>query len=123
MTKDPRRGPIFNVSWEHYRQANPLLQEMRDYDLKVKVIDRYSALGIERPNPKTVCMGPCEGTGIVPVQADHANPPFRQLWQEAEDKEPSEDGWHFVTCNACEGSGKRKEESVHPCLEDLRTLL
>lgn len=32
----------------------------------VIITDRYSALGMDRPNPDTVCDGQCEGTGVIP---------------------------------------------------------
>ena len=88
------------------------------------VTDRYDALGIAQPDPETVCDGQCEGTGAVPVH----NPewrsivgrfsglslivkgdwedPWKTLWQEAEKKEPTKNGWHFVTCPDCKGTGK-----------------
>lgn len=69
--------------------------------------DRYSALGIPRPHRKTVCLGHCEGTGYVPVRADTTSPVFRRLWRAAERKRKSEDGWHFVVCPACRGTGRR----------------
>lgn len=33
---------------------------------QIEIVDRYSALGIERPNIDTMCGGQCEGTGYVP---------------------------------------------------------
>ena len=33
---------------------------------QVIITDRYSALGIDRPNVKTMCEGQCEGTGYIP---------------------------------------------------------
>lgn len=35
--------------------------------MTVEYHDRYSAMGIERPNEKS-CKGPCEATGVVPVK-------------------------------------------------------
>ena len=69
--------------------------------------DRYQALGIPYPDPDTMCSGDCEGTRIVPVQADDENPVYRQRWLAAEKAEPADDGWHFVKCADCDGSGKR----------------
>jgi len=70
--------------------------------------DRYKALGIPYPDPKIMCGGQCEGTGFVPIFKDEIEEPFKTLWLEAEKKKPSDDGWHFVKCPDCEGSGKAK---------------
>lgn len=69
--------------------------------------DRYDALGIDCPDPKTMCKGQCEGTGWVPVKQDDEEEPWKSLWLEAEEESPTDDGWHFVLCPDCSGSGKR----------------
>jgi len=79
--------------------------------------DRYTALGIPYPEPTTVCQGQCEGTGFVPIQGGQSRggliieadqeEPWRSLWLEAEKKKPSDDGWHFVKCPDCGGTGKK----------------
>lgn len=74
----------------------------------IEFYDRYSALGIPYPEPETMCNGQCEGTGYVPVPADEIDPTFKALWLEAEIQNPTDDGWHFVTCPSCNGTGKRK---------------
>ena len=74
-----------------------------------EIVDRYSALGIPSPAPETMCKGQCEGTGAVPIKQDDLEEPFRTLWLEAEEKEVSGDGWHFVTCPDCKGTGLRVE--------------
>lgn len=66
-------------------------------------MDRYEALGMALPDPETMCDGQCEGVGYYPE-----NDPNEALWQEAEANEHAEDGWHFVVCPICRGSGKRK---------------
>jgi hypothetical protein len=66
--------------------------------------DRYQALGIPYPDPETVCKGDCEGTGYVPVAELETDPVLARLWQEAEEAEPSDDGWHFVICPTCNGT-------------------
>lgn len=68
--------------------------------------DRYQALRINCPNPETMCKGSCEGTGLVPISKDKTDEPWKSLWLEAEKNEPTDDGWHFVTCPECGGTGK-----------------
>lgn len=72
----------------------------------LEFVDRYSALGIPYPEPATVCEGQCEGTGFVPTQVGDEEP-WHTLWLEAEKGRPSDDGWHFVKCPDCKGTGKR----------------
>ena len=52
--------------------------------MKIELSDRYKALGMPHPNPKTVCRGQCEGLGFV----------------------PKGDG-EVVVCPKCKGTGKR----------------
>jgi hypothetical protein len=90
----------------------------------VEYTDRYQALGIAEPDIATVCPGDCEGTGMVPIyvgpswdQAVSTAPVsevqagtdarYLDLWQAAEREAPSADGWHFVQCLDCHGSGRR----------------
>ena len=75
----------------------------------IEFTDRYKALGIPYPDRNTMCDGQCEGTGIVPVASDNMEEPWRTLWLEAEEQSgPSDDGYHFVKCPDCEGTGKAK---------------
>ena len=93
--------------------------------------DRYQALGIPYPNLETVCLGPCEGVGFFPLRSDDG--PFVDLWLTEHARAhtiaqrlwflwkgvigfdrywlrcvfESCDGWHFVKCPNCNGSGKR----------------
>lgn len=71
-------------------------------DKKVVVVasDRYSATGTPRPDPTTVCLGPCEGMGYFP-----SNDPAE--WPA--DAVPDEIGYVFVTCPDCKGSRLRCE--------------
>lgn len=65
--------------------------------------DRYGGRKLKGP----VCRGQCEGLGVVPVKADDRNPVFRRLWLKAHKaKRHKCDGWHFVTCPRCGGTGK-----------------
>ena len=73
----------------------------------MECVDRYKALGIPYPNRETMCDGQCEGTGRVPISQNDEEEPWRTLWLEAEKKEGSqEDGYHFVICPDCKGTGK-----------------
>ena len=97
---------------------------------ELEFTDRYDALGVPRPYPETMCRGQCEGTGWYPENDQNS-----VLWQDAHAKrcnfrgwlgamwenrrDPSTvwyviksgwkcDGWHFVKCPDCDGTGKRK---------------
>ncbi|BCK74020.1 hypothetical protein Srufu_079730 (plasmid) [Streptomyces libani subsp. rufus] len=90
---------------------------------QIQSTDRYEALGITPPSLLTVCRGQCEGTGAVPVfiHASETDPRLVALWNEAEAASPSGDGWHFVTCPDCQGTGKRTGR--FPRLANLPNLL
>lgn len=88
--------------WQQYRARFCATFE------KFKVADRYSALGIETPDPSTCCDGECEGTGVVPIQKGDRRIEYRKAWEAAEKKEKSDDGYHFVKCRVCHGTGKKK---------------
>ena len=75
----------------------------------IEFTDRYQALSIPYPNPKTMCRGQCEGTGWVPISADDLSEPWHTLWLEAEAAKLSDDGWHFVKCPECGGTGLAAE--------------
>ena len=76
---------------------------------EIEFTDRYQALGIPWPDPKTMCEGLCEGTGMVPVSRDDPEEPYHTLWLEAEavNPNPPGDDLHFVKCPDCGGTGKR----------------
>lgn len=76
----------------------------------IECTDRYKALGIPYPDPKTMCQGQCEGTGWVPIGSDDMEEPWRSLWLAAEAKQHADDGDHFVKCPDCGGTGKRKDQ-------------
>lgn len=72
---------------------------------QIEYVDRYT--GLENvPSPLTCCHGQCEALGVVPVTADCDDPRLALLWAEAEAKEHADDGWHFVTCPDCGGTGR-----------------
>ena len=124
-------------------------------------VDRYSALGISRPDPATICQGQCEGIGYYPqfldgpwvspnspklesitipvveledlsaaldnpnkipkdntatIVFDCPSPTEEEIkrWHEAHNVPDAHrndrcDGWHFIKCPDCEGTGKRNE--------------
>jgi hypothetical protein len=81
--------------------------------------DRYEGIGY--PDPATVCKGSCEGMGVYPLcnperqtgEARLIAEPLQgarlELWMKthAEAGDHDCDGWHFVTCPDCSGTGKR----------------
>lgn len=76
------------------------------------VCSRYGR-GIVGPDPETMCDGQCEGMGSVPVAEDDEDPIFALLWEKAEkEKGSSEDGYHFVECPTCHGSGLKVMEVI-----------
>jgi len=96
--------------------AQALNRELAQEPIRLEFTDRYQALGIPYPDPATVCPGQCEGTGMVPVKIRNkerglhgpveTDPRLIALWKVAEKESPSDDGWHFVQCPDCRGSGK-----------------
>jgi hypothetical protein len=91
--------------------------------------DRYKALGIPYPDQRTMCKGQCEGIGFYPVFDNCSLSPVEachravadlaitgvvnteldiRLWREAHALagEHTCDGWHFVKCSECGGTGK-----------------
>lgn len=72
---------------------------------KIEGVDRYDFFHIANPDPVKMCLGQCEGTGWVPVHKDDMKEPFHTLWLKAEEKEPTDDEYHFVICPDCKGTG------------------
>ena len=77
--------------------------------MPIESTDRYEALGIPQPDPATVCLGQCEGTGVYPQHQDDITmtPDEQTAWDACEAENPADDGWHFISCSACGGTGKR----------------
>lgn len=78
--------------------------------------DRYEALGVPYPDPQTMCKGQCDGLGFYPqgLNDPGISDAERVLWQAAHDAPNAHegdggkcDGWHFIQCAECGGSGKR----------------
>lgn len=77
---------------------------------EIEFTNRYDALDMEMPHPDTVCLGPCEGTGYVPVNKGEKDPELKRRWEDMERRFPNKsDTWHFVRCPVCEGTGKRRQ--------------
>jgi len=82
--------------------------------------DRYLALGIPYPDPETMCQGYCEGVGRYPVRVTvETSPEDLRDWLAAHEdtcRNPRGgyfacDGWHFIVCRDCGGTGKRNPGS------------
>lgn len=104
-----------------FKNIHAALRNMRESG--ITPTDRYDALGIPHPDPNTMCQGQCEGSGTVPTynpfpqpgkvfDPEDANEPWRSLWVAAEAEEHSEDGWHFVKCPDCDGTGISEAEKT-----------
>jgi len=75
-------------------------------------IDSYA--NIPPPDPKTVCLGRCNGTGVVSLSFHETDPKWKKMWDEAGGWGATKDGWHFVKCPDCNGSGKRDVKNNSP---------
>ena len=84
---------------------------------------RYGGQNAALHNPDTVCSGECDGAGVFPLKShkwlsgkderNNASPPplvaaEQRMWDDAEACQPTKDGWHFVKCPTCGGTGKKK---------------
>jgi len=92
-------------------ETNTVLNYQKEKKERLNIIikDRYNG---NLPNPETMCKGQCEGRGWVPIKKDDMQEPFRTLWLEAEKEKPSEDGWHFVKCPNCNGTGEEIKDFI-----------
>jgi hypothetical protein len=63
--------------------------------------DRY---GGHYPDPETVCDGDCEGLGVYPA---HVGSEAEAIAEQ--DAKPDPDGWAFIRCQSCFGTGKRRD--------------
>lgn len=74
--------------------------------------DRY---GGNHPDPATMCPGDCEGMGCYPVEGEATD---LTAHEQAEvnrikiEQGISVDGWYFVRCPDCNGTGKRPTEAT-----------
>jgi hypothetical protein len=79
---------------------------MSEHDIEFEFVSRYgSGPG---PDPETVCKGQCEGMGFYPTGRDGTEAEIA-AWDELHAKPHDEpcDGWHFIKCADCGGTGKR----------------
>lgn len=60
----------------------------------IEFVDRYTDDPRGRPTTFNACRGGCEAMGFYPTQTPQPG------------EEPDEDGWWWVTCAACQGSGR-----------------
>jgi hypothetical protein len=74
----------------------------------MQITDRYGGPQ-NHPDQTTMCHGLCEGIGRIPVMGGDSDEALRHLWADCHNEAGIHDcnGWHFVVCPDCEGSGKR----------------
>lgn len=83
---------------------------------QIEATDRY---GGNYPDPETVCPGPCEGMGVYPVYSAKHDERYDaatavttthaaedEALIEASGITPGDDGWAFLNCPDCGGSGR-----------------
>jgi hypothetical protein len=75
----------------------------------IEYTDRYG--GGSPPTP--TCTDQCEGTGFVPIHESDNEQPWATLWKESHTEAGKHDcdGYHFVRCPTCGGSGTQPSES------------
>lgn len=74
----------------------------------IEFTDRYKATGTPYPDPATMCNGQCEGMGCYPLYLDGSESDYeREQWNLKEATNPTPDGYHFIQCGECGGTGKR----------------
>ena len=123
-----------SLKWQAYLKTLPLalkaggdIAELLSWleDSGFEVSTRYGGGAEALPDPKTMCGGDCEGTGYVPVNFREPSPGqayfvysdeddrlYHDPWDAAEAADPSEDGYHFLPCPQCGGTGKKPATEV-----------
>lgn len=89
---------------------------MSNNKTQIEFTDRYGSDG--PPSWLRGCLSGCDATGHVPIYKEKSGTVldlvfsrknmkkvYDQLWEEAEKEKPTDDGWHFVCCPACQGTG------------------
>jgi hypothetical protein len=97
--------------------------------MTVEVVDRYSATGTPTPNGWTICKHQCEGMGVYPLPMEEWKAmPSRErphiCPQKNEHDEwdfPPEDGYLFVWCEECGGTGRRVSGRLGHALDVVHT--
>lgn len=84
--------------------------------MTIEFTDRYQAIGMKYPDPKTMCSGDCEGIGRYPVKMSdddltpHEDQEIARVLQE--NKQDLSDGYAFIKCRECNGTGLRQTEET-----------
>lgn len=86
--------------------------------IQVEVSDRYSATGTPYPNRWTVCKGHCEGMGFYPENDQSEWPTGTRPYDPTD---PEDDGWRFIKCPTCKGTGRRVNGLFGRALDFLHT--
>lgn len=97
--------------------------------MSIQFTDRYTATGTPYPNPWTTCKGHCEGMGLYPEQFEaweRSGPrPPGLIPQKDESGRwepfPPSDGFVWVRCPECGGTGGRYSGRVGELLDVLHT--
>ncbi|MEK6878627.1 MAG: hypothetical protein AABY22_03415 [Nanoarchaeota archaeon] len=86
---------------------------MIEEKMQIEFTDRY---GGNPPSWLRGCFDDCEATGYVPIKKrgtgldqvfrnEKKEKIYDALWDQAEKESPSDDGYHFVKCPSCKGTG------------------
>lgn len=87
---------------------------------KFEFHDRYSATGTPRPDPKTVCLGMCEGMGFFPMTCLCRGTILGHRHDEDDDDltgppgEYSGSVWCWVNCADCGGTSEKRGTGKRP---------
>ncbi len=85
---------------------------MSNEKVEVVVHDRYSATGTPRPDPATVCLGPCEGMGFYPTQCRCGG---ITVGHRHDEDDEMRDAWYcWVNCLECGGSPQKRGTGKRP---------
>lgn len=74
--------------------------------LPMAIRERQKILGSNYGN----CDGPCYGSGFIPIHRNETEDPYHLLWEQAEKELCSFEGWHWVKCPYCNGTGSNNTD-------------